>query len=102
VSLNNVDHIALNSNDPIASADWYAEEFGGSIVYSDESWSMVEFENIKLSFVIPGSHPSHIAFEVESFGCNDIVKEHRDGSSSCYKKDEWGNIYELISYKKEG
>ena len=47
-----------------------------------------------------GKHPAHFAFEVEEFDKDDKVKKHRDGSNSVYKKDPWGNIYELINYEE--
>ena len=31
---------------------------------------------------------------------DDKVKKHRDDSNSVYKKDPWGNIYELINYEE--
>ena len=43
----------------------------------------------------------HIAFEVDEFQEGDVIKEHRDGSKSVYKKDPFGNIYELIKYKEQ-
>jgi hypothetical protein len=46
-------------------------------------------------------HPAHFAFEVSSFEDSDVVKEHRDGTLSAYKKDPWGNIYELIKYPQK-
>jgi len=100
MKLKDIDHIALQSENPRESANWYAGMFGGRVSYCDDSWSIVEFGNIKLSFVIPEEHPSHIAFEISSFEEGDVVKRHRDGSMSSYRKDSWGNIYELISYEE--
>lgn len=95
-----LDHIALQVKDPIKAAEWYQENFDAKIIYKDETWSFVEFDNVKLAFVVKNQHPMHIAFEVESFG-EDKPKKHRDGSSSVYKRDPFGNIYELIKYKEE-
>jgi catechol 2,3-dioxygenase-like lactoylglutathione lyase family enzyme len=93
-----IDHIALISDDPIESANWYAETFGAKIIYADNTWSFVEMENIKIAFVTKGQHPPHFAIEVDDFEKSDKIKKHRDGSTSVYKKDPWGNIYELIRY----
>ena len=93
-----IDHIAIQSDEPIALAKWYESEFSAEVLYLDDTWAFLQFKNIKLAIVHPKQHPAHIAFEVDSFSENDIVKLHRDGSSSAYKKDPSGNIYELIKY----
>ena len=56
-----VDHIALVVTDTKAAACWYAEKFSGSVEYSDHSWSLVSFENIKIAFVLSEGHPPHKA-----------------------------------------
>jgi hypothetical protein len=95
-----VDHIALVVDNPLLAAKWYESDFNAEILYSDEAWAIVQFENIKMAFVMKGKHPAHFAFEVEEFDKDDKVKKHRDGSNSVYKKDPWGNIYELINYEE--
>ena len=71
------------------------------MLYSDETWAMVQFENIKIAFVIKSQHPAHIAFEVGEFADGEKTKKHRDGTTSVYKSDPWKNIYELIQYGDE-
>ena len=94
-----IDHIAITTPDPPAAAMWYSENYGAEIVYSDKTWAFVAFENVKLAFVVPEQHPPHFAFEVDILEGGDI---HRDGSRSVYKKDPWGNNFELVIYPKEG
>ena len=77
-----IDHIALCVEDPEAAASWY-------------------IDNIKMAFVKKGTHPAHFAFEVENFSEKDSVKTHRDNTLSTYKKDPWGNIFELIKYPEK-
>tara|TARA_B100000131_G_scaffold205757_1_gene197875 strand:- start:1980 stop:2285 length:306 start_codon:yes stop_codon:yes gene_type:complete len=97
-----VDHIALVVDEPTLAAKWYEFNFNAEIVYHDDTWAFIEFENIKMAFVKKGMHPAHFAFEVENFeGIEGKVKTHRDGSRSVYKSDPWGNIYELINYEYE-
>ena len=96
-----LDHIALQVEEPRKAAEWYCENFGAEALYVDDTWAVVEFENIKLAFVMRGQHPPHIAFEVDDFEEGDVVKPHRDGSQSAYKRDPFGNIYELIKYPKK-
>ena len=96
--LRSIDHIAIQSDEPMILAKWYESEFGAEILYLDETWAFLQFKNVKLAIVHPKQHPAHIAFEVDSFSEDDKVKAHRDGSESAYKKDPSGNIYELIKY----
>ena len=96
-----IDHVALTTSDPQKAAEWYCENFDATLLYSDDTWAMVQFENIKLAFVIKTQHPAHIAFEVDQFDETDRTKKHRDGSVSVYKNDPWKNIYELIQYESE-
>jgi hypothetical protein len=96
--LTNIDHVALAVDDPIEAARWYASNFHVNILYQDETWSFVQLENIKIAFVKKGTHPPHIAIKVYEFDIKDKTKNHRDGTISTYKRDPWGNIYELIKY----
>ena len=61
-----IDHIALEVKNPAGAADWYCENFGATLIFKDETWAFVQFENIKLAFVMPDQHPAHIAFEEKS------------------------------------
>lgn len=93
-----IDHIALQVENPEEAARWYCDNFGAEMLYSDSTWAFIQFENIKLAFVINSQHPPHIAFEDKSLEGGKI---HRDGSRSIYKKDPFGNFYELIKYKEK-
>ena len=95
-----IDHIAIVVDSPREAANWYCENFGAKMLYVDDTWGFIQFENIKLAFVVKRQHPAHFAFEVSNFSKNDKVKTHRDESMSCYKRDPWGNIYELVKYPK--
>ena len=93
-----LDHVALQVENPKEAAEWYRDNFEAEILYADDTWSFVQFENVKLAFVVPSQHPAHIAFEKPDL---EIGKLHRDGSKSIYKKDPFGNFYELIKYKEK-
>jgi len=93
-----IDHIALQVGNPREAANWYCSNYGAKLLYVDDTWSFVQFENVKLAFVIKKQHPAHIAFESKDI---EDGKLHRDGSISVYKKDPWGNIFELIDYSKD-
>ena len=91
-----IDHIAIQVENPGEAAEWYSKNFGAELLYVDDTWGFVQFENIKLAFVMKGQHPPHFAFEVDEL---EGGKLHRDGSRSVYRKDPWGNIYELVKYE---
>ena len=93
-----IDHIAIVVDSPREAAEWYVQNFGAELLYADDTWGFVQFENIKLAFVVKAQHPAHFAFEVDSFNDKDKIKKHRDNSESVYKRDPWGNIYELVKY----
>ena len=92
-----IDHVAIQVENPRLAADWYVENFGAELLYVDDSWGFVQFENVKLAFVIKEQHPPHFAFEVENLDGGVL---HRDGSRSVYKQDPWGNAFELVKYEK--
>ncbi len=94
--MSRLDHIAIQVENPREAAHWYIDNFGAELLYVDDSWGFVKFENIKLAFVVKNQHPAHFAFEVDEL---EGGKTHRDGSRSIYKADPWGNIYELIKYE---
>ena len=94
-----IDHIAIQVDDPKAAAEWYISNFGAEMIYVDDTWGLIQFENIKMAFVVKTQHPAHFAFESPDL---EVGKLHRDGSKSTYKRDPWGNIYELIKYDESG
>ena len=96
-----IDHIALQVENPQSTAQWYCDNYGARMLYVDATWAFIEFDNIKMAFVVPEQHPQHFAFLVDSFEDGESVNEHRDGSISVYKQDPWGNSFELIKYPEK-
>jgi catechol 2,3-dioxygenase-like lactoylglutathione lyase family enzyme len=43
-----IDHIALQVNDVRESVDWYVDNYGCGIIYCDDTWAMLQWDNIKL------------------------------------------------------
>jgi catechol-2,3-dioxygenase len=89
-------HVAIQVENIARALKWYSENFNAEIVYLDDTWAMLRFENIYLALVIPGQHPPHIAIEhegAESFG---TLIRHRDGTESIYINDSEGNTLELM------
>ena len=94
-----IDHIAIQVDNVKESVAWYMDNYDCMIIYCDDTWAMLQFENIKLALVVDDEHPFHIAFEVSDPGIESTL--HRDGSISRYIKDPSGNSIELIKYPKK-
>ena len=93
-----IDHIAIQVDNIKESVDFYCDEFNSSVIYQDDTWAFLQFDNIKLALVIQDEHPYHIAFEVDTMDDDWPMKGklHRDGSISKYVEDPSGNKIELI------
>jgi catechol 2,3-dioxygenase-like lactoylglutathione lyase family enzyme len=94
--LETIDHIAFEVQNIEEAVKWYTSQFSCEIVYHDETWAMLRFNNINLAFVLPDQHPAHIAInkiDAEKFG---PLKTHRDGVKFIYIEDNQGNTVEII------
>ena len=98
--MDKIDHIALRVDNIAESVAYYLSEFKCMIIYQDDTWAFLQFDNIKLALVIEDEHPYHIAFETDDKGVLNGTL-HRDGSISKYIKDPSGNTIELIKYPIE-
>jgi len=96
-NLDRMDHVAISVKDIAATVDWYREKFNCDVVYQDETWAMVQFENIALAFVIPEQHPPHIAFVKENAEAYGELVGHRDGTASVYIQDAAENAVEIMA-----
>lgn len=94
-----IDHIAVQVDDIYEACEWYYTNFRANVLYFDETWAILEFDNVKLALTLPEKHPNHFAVEVELENYPLLeFKEHRDGSKFYYFEDPWGNCLELINY----
>lgn len=97
-----IDHIALQVESIYEACEWYHTKFNANVLYFDETWALLEFDNIKLALVLPNQHENHIAVEVSTEKYPNLeFKEHRDGSKYHYLTDPWGNCVELINYGRD-
>jgi len=94
--MESIDHIAIVVTNIKHAVNWYTKNRDCEVSYQDESWAVLQFENIKLALVSPHEHPPHIAFVDESI---ENGTKHRDGSESIYEHDTYGNIIERIKYE---
>jgi len=92
-----IDHIALVVSNVSKAARWYESNRDCKIKYQDDTWALLEFDNIDLALVSAAEHPPHIAFQDNTISGD----KHRDGSEYVYDHDTFGNIIEKIKYKKK-
>ena len=100
------DHVALTSKNIEETVNWYVENLSAVVLYQDETWGFVQLADVKIAFVLPRQHPSHICFEVDEeyiskHLTDKIFKKHRDKSSSCYIRDIDGNHIEFLKWPKK-
>jgi len=96
MSLDKIHHIAIQVDDIAQAVAWYQQNFNINVKYEDDTWAMLEFDNIKLALVVPYQHPYHFAVsrkDARSFG---ELKTHRDHTQSTHIKDPSGNVVEVM------
>lgn len=96
VSKDRIDHIAIAVENVEDAVDWYTSTFNCTISYKDDTWALLDFENVKIALVIPEQHPAHLAFIRENAEAYGALKTHRDGTQSCYIRDISGNPIEIM------
>lgn len=94
--LDRIHHVAIVVDDVGANVRWYSDTFRCRVSYQDDTWALLEFENMSLALVTNGQHPPHLGLvsdRAQSFG---ELKSHRDGTRSLYVADPAGNAVELL------
>ena len=96
-----LDHIAINVSHIQTSIDWYISNLSAEVKYSDETWALLQIENLKLALTVSRQHPPHVAFTVENLeDLPGMTSTHRDGSVYSYIEDPDGNTVEYIYWPK--
>lgn len=98
-------HIAIEVPHIAEAVEWYKNTLPNvRVLYQDATWAFIEVGGVKIAFVLPSQHPSHIAWRVgdetleqlaQRFGAT--IKTHRDGSRSFYLKAPGSFHIEIIS-----
>ena len=91
-----IHHIAIQVDNIARAVEWYQREFEIDVSFQDETWAMLQFENMALALVLPEQHPSHFAIEKNDAGLYGPLKRHRDGTASVYIADPFNNAIEFI------
>ena len=78
--MDKIHHIAIEVKNIQNSIDWYTKNTKCKISYQDDTWALLNYDNISLALVLPNMHPPHIAFEktnAEDYGkLKNIEMEH--------------------------
>ena len=99
-NLHTLHHAAVRVKDVKEAVEWYTQRFRCRVEYQDATWAMLEFENVRLAFVLAEQHPPHIAILADPAAFGE-PKIHRDGTSSVYLKDPNGNNVEIMQLAPE-
>ena len=100
------DHVALRVPDIREALAWWRENVpGAQVLYSDETWGLLEAGGAKLAFVVADQHPDHLAYKVSDAELERLAAEHgaaiashRDGSRSFYIDAPGEHHVEVIAY----
>ena len=95
-TLDSIHHVAVQVTDIAAAVVWYQKLLKCEVAYEDSTWALLQFANLSMALVLPGSHPAHVAitcYQPEHYG---EPKLHRDGTSSVYLPDPFGNFVEML------
>jgi catechol-2,3-dioxygenase len=94
--MDKIHHIAIQVNNLDNALSWYKSNFNVEVTYQDDTWAMIQFDNVALALVTPTQHPPHFAITCENLEKFGTPKKHRDNTSSVYIKDPEGNVVEMI------
>ena len=47
-----IDHIAVQVDDIYEGCEWYHENFKANVLYFDQTWALLEFDNIKMALIL--------------------------------------------------
>jgi catechol 2,3-dioxygenase-like lactoylglutathione lyase family enzyme len=85
-----IHHVAIPTSNVAESVSWYTTHTSCSVKYQDETWALLDYQNIQLALVLPGQHPPHLAIIRDNAGDFGPLVTHRDGTRSIYVQDNAG------------
>ena len=95
-------HIALCVPSIAPAVKWYVETLKANIAFQDDTWALLDIENTSIALVLPSQHPPHLAFESREAEKYGDLTMHRDGTSSVYVQDPFGNTIEFLKLAADG
>ena len=100
--MDRINHIAVPVSNIANAVAWYLDSFSCGVSYQDDTWALLDFENISLALVLPEQHPGHFAVERKDAAKFGNLKLHRDKTKSVYIKDPWNNSLEILQTHQNG
>ena len=91
-----IHHTAICVDNIDTAIEWYAQKLNFEVEFKDDSWALLSFENSRIALVLPEQHPPHLAFVSDKAADFGVLTKHRDGTSSIYINDPFGNTIELL------
>ena len=95
--LDKIHHVALQVADIDASVRWYTGSFSCEVLSQGKTSAVLEFNNIRLSLVLPSQEPPHLAFVRDDAGTFGELRQKSDGTQACFVADPTGNLVEVIA-----
>ena len=100
------DHVAQEVPDIAEAVEWQRRTVPGTtVLHQDPTWALVDSGGAKLAFVLPGQHPSHLAYRVDAAELERLAAEHgleiathRDATRSSYLQGPGSLATEIITY----
>ena len=100
------DHVAQEVPDIAEAVEWQRRTVPGTtVLHQDPTWALVDSGGAKLAFVLPGQHPSHLAYRVGAAELERLAAEHgleiathRDATRSIYLQGPGSLATEIITY----
>jgi hypothetical protein len=100
------DHVAQQVPDIARAVEWQrATVPGTTVLYQDATWALVESGGVRIAFVLPEQHPSHLAFRVDADELERLaarhgaeIATHRDATRSFYLVGPGSLQTEIIAY----
>ena len=100
------DHVAQEVPDIAEAVEWQRRTVPGTtVLHQDPTWALVDSGGAKLAFVLPGQHPSHLAYRVDAAELERLAAEHgleiathRDATRSIYLRGPGSLATEIITY----
>ena len=89
-------HVAVTVTNIETALQWYRANFDVEVAFVDETWALLQFDNIALALILPEQHPPHVAVERGNAERHGTLVSHRDGTASVYITDPWGNAIEIM------
>ncbi len=94
--MDSIHHVAITVKDLPRAIKWYTEKFDCRVSYQDETWAMLDFDNIQVALVVPNQHPAHLAITRKNAQEYGALTTHRDGIRSVYIDDSEDNSVEIL------